>query len=68
MKSQNIQPLRIDKTALSVVHQFDNSDEKYFWKSRTPEERLLQIDILRRMNYGDKATCRLQRVLEIAQR
>jgi hypothetical protein len=59
--------LKIDKTALSLVPGFDTSDEKLYWLSRTPTERLQPIEVLRRINYGHHATARLQRVLEVAQ-
>ena len=59
--------LKLDKTALSLVPGFDNSDEKTYWLSRTPSERLQHMEVLRRMNYGHHATARLQRVLEVAQ-
>jgi hypothetical protein len=59
--------LKIDKTALSLVPCFDTSDEKLYWLSRTPSERLQHIEVLRRINYGHHATARLQRVLEVAQ-
>ena len=32
--------LKIDKTALSLVPNFDTVDEKAYWLSRTPSERL----------------------------
>ena len=57
----------MDKTALSLVSGFDNSDEKAYWLSRTPAERLQHIEVLRRINYGHHATARLQRILEVTQ-
>ena len=39
--------LKIDKTALSLVPGFDTSDEKLYWLSRTPTERLQHIEVLR---------------------
>ena len=41
--------LKIDKTALSLVPCFDTSDEKLYWLSRTPSERLQHIEVLRRI-------------------
>lgn len=61
---------KLDKTAFSVVSSFeeaDREDERY-WRSRTPQERLQQMELLRRINYGYATTARLQRVLEIAER
>ena len=66
MKKANSFPLKIDKTALSVETLLGESDDKAYWLSRTPQERLQHIEILRRINYGDRATARLQRVLEVA--
>lgn len=66
MESEVLPNLEIDRTAFSIVPLFDESDEKAYWLSRTPQERLQHIEILRRINYGTRATSRLQRVLEIA--
>jgi len=61
---------RLDKTAFSVVSSFEEADkqDKEYWHSRTPLERLQYMELLRRINYGSNATARLQRVLEIAER
>ncbi|MBE2271116.1 MAG: hypothetical protein IAE80_22975 [Anaerolinea sp.] len=53
---------------MTVKNRFDDHDDKVYWWSRTPDERLRYMELLRRINYGDRATARLQRVLEIAQR
>lgn len=60
--------LHIDKTAFSVASRAEAADEKAYWLSRTPEERLRHIETLRRINYGHQAAARLRRVLEVAQR
>jgi hypothetical protein len=61
---------RLDRTALSVVASFEEADklDKQYWLSRTPYERLQHMELLRRINHGDDATARLQRVLEVAER
>ncbi|HSU14329.1 MAG TPA: hypothetical protein VLK66_09545 [Longimicrobium sp.] len=59
-------PPRVDRSALSLVPLFDELDEQRYWRSRTPAERLRHLETLRRINYGDQATARLQRVLEVA--
>jgi hypothetical protein len=61
---------RIDRSALSVVSSFEEADkqDKEYWLSRTPHERLQYMELLRRINYGSVAATRLQRVLEIAER
>jgi hypothetical protein len=46
----------------------DESDEKAFWLSKTPLERLEALEYLREIAFGhDATTARLQRVLETAE-
>lgn len=61
---------RLDKTAFRVLSSFEEADRenKEYWLSRTPQERLQYIELLRRINHGSAATTRLQRVLEIVER
>jgi len=61
---------KMDKTTFSIVSSFEEADrqDKEYWLSRTPIERLQYMELLRRINYGTNATARLQRVLEIAER
>jgi hypothetical protein len=64
-----LEALKIDKKALSVASLLEPSDEKAYWLSRTPSERLQAAELMRQIVYGyDPATTRLQRVLEIAER
>jgi hypothetical protein len=58
---------KLDRTAFAVVPLFEEPDEKAYWLSRTGQERLRHIEMLRRINYGSRATSRLQRVLELAE-
>ncbi len=61
-------PYRMDKTVFSVAALTDPSDEKVFWLSKTPAERLQALEFLRQIVYGyDPSSARLQRVLEIAE-
>jgi hypothetical protein len=68
MKRDLVSNLKINRSAFSVASLTDESDEKAYWLARTPYERLRQVEILRRINYGYRATSRLQRVLEITER
>jgi hypothetical protein len=68
MKKDGIINLKVDRSSMSVASLTDESDDKAYWLSRTPYERLKQVEILRRINYGHRATTRLQRVLEITER
>jgi len=60
--------LKVDRKTFSVGSLNEPSDEKEYWLARTPSERLKQVEILRRINYGHRATARLQRVLEVTER
>jgi len=55
----------LNKKAFSIVPTFEDDEEIEYWLARTPIERLRHVETLRRMNYGDLATARLQRVLEL---
>ncbi len=57
----------VDRAAYRVDDLADEPDEKAYWRSKTPLERLQALELMRQMVYGyDPATDRLQRVLEIA--
>ena len=59
----------IDRTTFSVASLTDPSDEKEYWLSKSPHERLAVLETMRQIVYGyDPLTTRLQRFLEITQR
>jgi hypothetical protein len=65
------QPLfKMDRTVLSVADLHDDSDEKSFWLSKTPAERLAAMELMRQIVYGYEyeTAPRLQRVFTIAER
>jgi hypothetical protein len=60
---------KMDKTAFSVCT-FDEAEEqdKAYWKSKTPQERIAALEFIRQMNYGyDPVTARIQRVLTVVE-
>jgi hypothetical protein len=58
---------RINKKIIKITSLDNIEEEKQFWLSKTPLERLEAIEINRRMIYGkDRTTSRLQRLLEVA--
>ncbi len=58
----------LDRSAFRIDSLTADSDERAYWGSKTPIERLEALEFLRQINYGyDSATARLQRVLEIAE-
>ena len=62
-----IDTVKMDKSVL-LVSLSEESDEKEYWHSKTPYERLAAVELMRQINYGyDPTTTRLQRVLEVAQ-
>jgi hypothetical protein len=66
---KKVSSLKIDKSFVSISRLADIPDDKTYWLSKTPYERLEAVDILRRLNYGERqSTARLKRVLEITQR
>lgn len=63
-----VDSFRLDKSALTVTSLSDESEEKQYWRHKTPEERWQAIEQMRQIIYGyDPLTSRLQRVLTIAQ-
>jgi uncharacterized protein (DUF433 family) len=60
--------LKIDRKSFSVSSLSDESEDKAYWLSKTPHERLMATELMRQINYGyDPTTARLQRILEIAE-
>ena len=64
---QDIPKLRLDKTKIRVVLDFDDSEEIEYWRNSSVIERLQHIERLRRINYGLRATERLQRVIRVVE-
>ncbi len=64
---KDIPRLKLDKTKLKIVNRIEDSvaDENKYWENTTIKERLQHIERLRRLNYGTRATARLQRVIQI---
>ena len=61
----------IDKTAITVVSSFEEADaqDRVYWQSKTPQERLEAVEILRQMNYDyDPVSDRIQRFIEVVER
>ena len=64
-----IDKLRMDKTAFSIGSLEEQGDDRKYWASKTPAERLEALEIMRQIMYGyDPTTTRLQRVFTIAER
>ena len=58
----------LDKRIVKITSLDDIEEEKKYWISKTPVERIEAIEMNRRMVYGeDRITSRLQRFFEIAE-
>lgn len=59
---------KMNKTAFSVVSLDDESDEKEYWHSKTPEERLAALELMRRIMYGyDPVSAKVEIVFEVVE-
>jgi hypothetical protein len=59
---------RLNKKIVKVTSLNDIEEEKRYWMSKSPLERIEAIEINRRMIYGqDRVTSRLQRFFETAE-
>jgi hypothetical protein len=69
MSMKEIPEIRLDRTKIRVVSSIERSmaDEADYWRHTTIKERLQHIERLRRLNYGDRATERLQRTIRISE-
>lgn len=56
---------RLDKTKIKVVPITDRSEEIEYWRNTSTKERLQYAERLRRIAYGNRATARLQRIIEV---
>lgn len=63
-----LQTFHMNKSVLAVGSLNDDFNEREYWWSKTPLERLAALEFMRTVNYGyDPATARLQRLLTVAQ-
>ena len=63
---ESIDEPRLDRTQFSVARLTDPDDSLEYWLSRPVEERLRALERLRRVCFGDAASERIQRILEVA--
>ena len=59
---------KVERSEVVVAGLHDASDERDFWLSKTPSERLAALELMRQVIYGyDPSTTRLQRVLSVVE-
>jgi hypothetical protein len=63
-------PGAVDRSQLRVMsHSEAEQEDREYWLSRSPQERLRQVEFLRELNYGSEVLDqRLQRVLAVSER
>jgi hypothetical protein len=67
-ENQILNTVRIDREAFSICSLEDDSDEKEYWLSKSPIDRIYSVEILRQIMYGyDPLTARLQRFFEVTE-
>lgn len=62
---------RVDRTTLRAFSSFDEAEreDRKFWLSKTPIERLQHTELLREMNYGREViNAGLQRIITVFER
>lgn len=67
IEREKMDEVRIDRTKVASFSFIESDGERVrYWWSRTPEERLAHMQLLRELNYGhDEANQGLQRVLTV---
>lgn len=64
--SDLVSSAKMDKTVFSVAPLGQESDDRAYWLSKTIDERIEALELLRQIHYGyDPTTQRLQRVLAV---
>ena len=58
--------MQVDRSIVSISSVFDDTESRDYWLTQGPQKRVRHIEELRRVNYGNRATERLQRFFEIA--
>lgn len=70
METTDAITFKLDRTVLTISGLHDESDEKQFWLSKTPAERLAALELMRQILYGyePETAPRFQRVLTVIER
>jgi hypothetical protein len=59
-----VRDIKVDRTFFSVTS-LTETDEKEFWRAKTPLERLEEVELNRKIVFGYDTVPRLQRFLEV---
>ncbi len=58
--------MQVDRSIVSISSVFEDTESRDYWLTQDPQKRVRHIEELRRINYGNRATERLQSFFEIA--
>jgi hypothetical protein len=58
---------KIEKNIFLITSLSDETDDRVYWQSMPADKRFQHIEMLRFLNYGAKASSRLQRFFEVAE-
>jgi len=59
---------KLNKKVFDFIDLKNKKNEYKYWLDKAPDDRILAIEMLRKINYGyDLATERLQRIFEFAE-
>jgi hypothetical protein len=50
-----------------VISLQEDHDDAEYWLAKSPQERLEALELMRRLQYGDRASEGLQRILTVAE-
>ena len=68
MLMNDVNSARVDRSVYETGSLDDDMNEREYWRTKTPAERMEALELTRQIVYGyDPATTRLQRVLEFAE-
>jgi hypothetical protein len=56
---------KLDKRAFIVARRYDPPDDRGYWHSRTPAERLQAVEFYRQINFGAAREGRIQKLIEV---
>ena len=63
-----VESAQVERSVVVVSGLHDETDEREYWLSKTPSERLAALELMRQVIYGyDPSTTRLQRVFSVVE-
>ncbi|MCM8534910.1 MAG: hypothetical protein NE334_03115 [Lentisphaeraceae bacterium] len=60
----SVRDIKVDRTSFAVTS-LQETDEKEYWRAKSPIERLEEVELNRKIVFGYDTAPRLQRLLEV---